>query len=96
MTLGLSSDTVRSAALVARLRRLRAATGQGVDELADAAGLSRTFYRNVEAGRADPGTLTYLDLRRLADALEVPPAAILADFPGPPPRPVPPRPRQSE
>lgn len=96
MTLGLRSDTVRSAALVARLRRLRTAAGQGVDELADAAGLSRTFYRNIESGRADPGTLTYLDLLRLADVLEVPPAAILADFPGPPPRPVPPQPRRSE
>ena len=93
MTLDLRSDTVRSTALVARLRRLRAATGQGVDELADAAGLSRTLYRAVEGGRTDPGTLTYLDLLHLADALEVPPAAILADYPGPPPRPIPPEPR---
>lgn len=96
MTLSLRSDTVRSAALVARLRRLRAASGQGVEGLADAAGLSRAFYRDVESGRADPGRLTYLDLLGLADALEVPPAAILADFPGPPPRPAPPSPRRPE
>jgi transcriptional regulator with XRE-family HTH domain len=96
MTLGLRSDTVRASALVARLRRLRAAAEQGVDELADAAGLPRTFYRDLESGRADPGSLTYLDLLRLADAFEVPPAAILADFPGPPPRPVPPEPRRPE
>jgi len=96
MTLGLRSDTVRATALVVRLRRLRAASGQGVEGLADAAGLSRTFYRDVESGRADPGTLTYLDLLRLADALDVPPAAILADFPGPPPRPLPPEPRRPE
>ena len=96
MTLSLRSDTVRSAALVARLRRLRAASGQGVEGLADAAGLPRTFYRDIESGHADPGTLTYLDLLRLAAALDVRPAAILADFPGPPPRPVLPEPRRSE
>ena len=86
MTLSLRSDTVRSAALVARLRRLRAASWQGVEGLAD----------DIESGRADPGTLTYLDLLRLAEALDVRPAAILADFPGPPPRPVLPEPRRSE
>jgi transcriptional regulator with XRE-family HTH domain len=96
MTLGLRSDTVRSSALVARLRRLRTAAGQGVEGLADAAGLSRTFYREIESGRADPGTLTYLDLLRLAEALDVPAAALLADFPGPPPRPVLPHPRRPE
>jgi transcriptional regulator with XRE-family HTH domain len=81
MTLGRGADTEWLAALVARLRRLRAATDIGVDELADAAGIHRAAYRDVEAGRADPGTLTYLDLLGLAEALGVPPAALLIDHP---------------
>jgi transcriptional regulator with XRE-family HTH domain len=84
MTHGLGSDTERQAALVARLRRLRAATKLGVDELADAAGIRRTTYREVEAGRAASDTLTYLDLLALAEALDVPPAAILTDLRTPP------------
>lgn len=84
MTHGLGSDTQRQAALVARLRRLRADTELGVDELADAAGIHRTTYREIEAGRAAPGTLTYLDLLALAEALDVPPAAVLTDLPAPP------------
>jgi transcriptional regulator with XRE-family HTH domain len=93
MTHGLGTDTDRQAALVARLRWLRAATRLGVDELADAAGIHRTTYREVEAGRAAPGTLTYLDLLALAEALDVPPAAILTDLRTPPGAlPEPPRP----
>lgn len=93
MTLGAGSDT-RRAALAARLQRLRLAAGLGVDELADVAGLPRDRYRDVEAGRADAGRLTYLDLLNLAEALDVLPAAILADHPTPPAPPAPPAPRE--
>jgi transcriptional regulator with XRE-family HTH domain len=81
MTLGRGPDTEWQAALVARLRRLRVATDRGVDELADAAGIDRAAYGDVEAGRTDPGTLTYLDLLGLAEVLGVPPAALLTDHP---------------
>jgi transcriptional regulator with XRE-family HTH domain len=81
MTLGLGPATARQRALAARLRRLRAAADLGPDELAAAAGISSGCYRAVEAGRAD--TLTYLDVLALADALDVPPAALLADAPAP-------------
>jgi transcriptional regulator with XRE-family HTH domain len=79
MTLGLGSATERQTALAARLRRLRAAAELGADELAAAAGLPAGRYQDAEAGRA--GTLTYLDLLALADALEVPPVAVLTDDP---------------
>lgn len=85
MTLGLESDPQAAvAAVAARLRRLRARTGLGVDELAVAAGLPAGFCRDAEAGRAP---LTYLDLLDLAGALGVPPAALLADETPAPPRP---------
>jgi transcriptional regulator with XRE-family HTH domain len=53
------------------------AAGPGSGELADAAGVDRGAYRRAEAG--DPGGLTYLDLLALAEALGVPPTALLAD-----------------
>jgi len=81
MTHGLGATTERQTALGARLRRLRAAADLGADELADAAGIAPDRYRAVEVGRA--GTLTYLDVLALADALDVPPAALLADVPAP-------------
>jgi transcriptional regulator with XRE-family HTH domain len=68
----------RQAALGGRLRTLRAAAGKGAGELADAAGLDRAYYREVEAG-GGVSRLTYLDLLAIADALSVPPAAVLAD-----------------
>lgn len=97
MTLGVGSDT-RRAALAARLQRLRLTAGMGVDELADAAGLPRAHYRDIEAGRAGVGAggLTYLDLFDLAEALDVPPAAILTDHPTPPAPPAPPEPRPGD
>jgi DNA-binding XRE family transcriptional regulator len=67
----------RGRALGGRLVRLRAAAGLDADEVADAAGLDRASYRSVEAG--DVGRLTYLDLLAIADALAVPPAAVLSD-----------------
>ena len=83
----LGADTVRAgtgvdgrqAALAGRLLRLRTAAGLGVGELADAAGLDPSYYREVETGGGDLSGLTYLDLLRLADALDVPPARVLAD-----------------
>jgi hypothetical protein len=81
------ADTVRAGtgvdgrqlALAGRLLRLRTAAGLGAGELADAAGLDPSYYREVEAGGGDLSGLTYLALMRLADALDVPPAAVLAD-----------------
>jgi hypothetical protein len=69
----------RQAALGGRLLRLRTAAGLGAGEVADAAGLDRAYYREVETGDYEPAGLTYLTVLRLADALGVPPAAVLAD-----------------
>jgi transcriptional regulator with XRE-family HTH domain len=69
----------RPAALGGRLLRLRTAAGLGAGELAGAAGLDPQFYRDVEAGDGDLTGLTYLGILALADALAVPPAAVLAD-----------------
>ena len=65
----------RAEALGRRLRGLRTSAGLDPTELATAAGLDPVAYRRVEAG--DAGTLTYLDLLALADALAVPPACLL-------------------
>ena len=67
----------RRAALGGRLCRLRIAAGLEAAELAAAAGLDHASYRLVETG--DPSALTYLDVLALAEALSVPPAAVLAD-----------------
>jgi transcriptional regulator with XRE-family HTH domain len=69
----------RQAALGGRLLRLRTAAGLGAGEVADAAGLDRVFYGEVETGAFAPDGLTYLDVLRLADILGVPPAHILTD-----------------
>jgi transcriptional regulator with XRE-family HTH domain len=69
----------RQAALGGRLTRLRSAAGLAAAEVADAAGLDRAYYREVETGRFEPAGLTYLAVLRLAEALGVPPAAVLAD-----------------
>jgi transcriptional regulator with XRE-family HTH domain len=76
-----SVDTggVRQAALGDRLFRLRKAAGLAPAELADAAGLDPAYYRDVEAGSGDLARLTYLDLLALADALQVPAAAVIRD-----------------
>jgi transcriptional regulator with XRE-family HTH domain len=76
----------RQAAVAARLRRLRTAADLPAGDLAAAAGLDPAYYQDVEAGRADLTALTYLDLLRLADALDVPPAELLADPVVPAPR----------
>ena len=69
----------RQVALGGRLLRLRTAAGLGAGEVADAAGLDRAYYGEVETGAFEPDGLTYLAVLRLADALGVPPAAVLAD-----------------
>jgi len=51
------------------LRRLRNAQGLTQQQLADAAGLSRVGYRNIETGRSVPKVET---VRCLAEALDVP------------------------
>lgn len=61
--------------LSANLRRIRAAKGKSQVELAEAAGLSRPGYRNIEAGAAAPRVDT---LMRIADALDVRIEALLA------------------
>ena len=69
----------RQAALGGRLLRLRTSAGLGAGEVADAAGLDRAFYAEVETGDFAADGLTYLDVLRLAEVLDVPPAAVLAD-----------------
>jgi len=69
----------RQAALGDRLLRLRSAAGLAAGEVADAAGLDRAYYREIETGTFPLDGLTYLTLLRLADALGVPAAAVLAD-----------------
>jgi len=51
-----------------RLRALREAAGKSQGDLADRAGLSRTYLNQLEAGKRDPSLST---LMRLAQALNV-------------------------
>ena len=71
---------MRQAALGRRLRELRLASKLTEEQLAAAAWLDPAYYRDVEAGRADLASLTYLDLIHLADALAVRPAHVMADL----------------
>jgi Zn-dependent peptidase ImmA (M78 family)/DNA-binding XRE family transcriptional regulator len=57
------------------LRRLRNASGRTQRELAEAAGLSRVGYRNIETGKSVPKVET---LQSLAGALEVPVQQLVA------------------
>lgn len=63
------------------LRVIRERSGLGVSDLARLAGLSQPHLSNMENGkrRTTPPTV-----RRLAEALQVPMLALLADPPGPP------------
>ena len=56
------------AVLSANLRRLRGAKGMTQGDLADAAGISRVGYRNIEGGTSAPKVDT---LMRIAEALQV-------------------------
>lgn len=61
------------------LRRLRAARGLTQQKLADAAGISRIAYRDIENGKtADPRVRT---LQRIAEALQIGLPALLVETP---------------
>lgn len=64
------------AALGARLRTLRAATGMTQEGLASAAGLHWTYIGQIERGERNP---TYKNLLRLAAGLGVEPARLMQD-----------------
>ncbi|WP_237152081.1 helix-turn-helix domain-containing protein [Oryzibacter oryziterrae] len=57
------------------VRRAREAIGLSQEELGDKAGIDRTYVSGVERGVRNP---TVKVLARLADALGVPPAQLLA------------------
>ncbi len=59
-----------------RVRERRAAAGLTQAQLADRAGLHRTFIGSVERGERN---VALLSLRRIAAALRVTPAELLAD-----------------
>ena len=59
-----------------RVRELRAAAGLTQAQLADRAGLHRTFVGSVERGERN---VALLSLRRIAAALRTTPAELLAD-----------------
>jgi len=65
----------------ANLQRLRGMRGLTQDAAAQAAGLSRAAYRNLEAGLSEPRAST---LVALAKALGVPPGDLLRPAPPPP------------
>lgn len=58
----------------ANLLRIRKNCGMSQEQLAEASGLSRGAYRNLEKGRAEPRTAT---LKALASALGIPLKALL-------------------
>lgn len=73
--------TSPTADIGANLQRLRGMRGLTQDAAAEAAGLSRAAYRNLEAGRSEPRAST---LVALAKALGVSPADLLLPAPAPP------------
>lgn len=58
------------------VRRAREAIGVSQEELGDRAGIDRTYVSGVERGVRNP---TVKVLARLAEALAVPPAALLKE-----------------
>ena len=60
--------------IAANLKRLRGAKGISQDQVAEAAGLSRSAYRNIESGKAQP---RMRNLEAIAGALRVPVRALL-------------------
>ncbi len=68
--------------LSSNLRRLREAKGLSQDALAEAAGLSRAGYRNLEAGESEPRAATVMALAR---ALDTSPADLIRAAPPLPP-----------
>jgi Zn-dependent peptidase ImmA (M78 family)/transcriptional regulator with XRE-family HTH domain len=68
--------------IAGNLRRLREARGLSQDSLAEASGLSRAGYRNLEAGESEPRAATVMALAR---ALDTTPADLLRASPSLPP-----------
>jgi transcriptional regulator with XRE-family HTH domain len=65
--------------IAARVKELREARGMTQGQLADAAGVMRTYIVRLEAGRYDPRLSTIL---KLAKALRVAPEALLTSTRG--------------
>lgn len=63
----------------ARIRKERERLGISQEELADRAGLHRTYIGGVERGERNLGVINLL---RIARALQVNPSALLIDFNG--------------
>jgi transcriptional regulator with XRE-family HTH domain len=62
------------------IRKYRAAVGISQEDLAARAKIHRTYIGGIERGERNP---TLVMIYRLADALEVPPAALLPNEPKP-------------
>jgi transcriptional regulator with XRE-family HTH domain len=61
------------------VRRFRIAKGWSQESLGDAAGLHRTYISGIERGVRNP---TLLVVEKVANALGVPPSALLAEAKG--------------
>jgi transcriptional regulator with XRE-family HTH domain len=59
-----------------RIRETRAAQGLNLEQLARLTGISAPALSLIETGKRDPRLTT---LKRIADALRVPPATLIAD-----------------
>lgn len=59
-----------------RIRQVRAAQGLNLEQLARLTGISAPALSLIETGKRDPRLTT---LKRIADALRVPPATLMAD-----------------
>jgi transcriptional regulator with XRE-family HTH domain len=59
-----------------RIREIRAAQGLSLEQLARLTGISAPALSLIETGKRDPRLTT---LKRIADALRVPPATLIAD-----------------
>ncbi len=62
-----------------RIRETRAAQGLSLEQLARLTGISAPALSLIETGKRDPRLTT---LKRIADALRVAPATLIADGPG--------------
>jgi len=63
--------------LGSRVRAIRLTREISQEELADKCGLHRTYVGGVERGERNIG---FINLLAVAEALEVPPSALLVDF----------------
>lgn len=62
-----------------RIRDTRGAQGLSLEQLARLTGISGPALSLIETGKRDPRLTT---LKRIADALRVPPATLIANVPG--------------